>query len=301
MNKIFVLGSVNCDFVINTPKMPRGGETVSGGAFFTNAGGKGANQAVACAKQKADTYFIGKVGGDGLGRELADALKSYGVDTSYLKTAAGRSGAAFIIVENGENRIILDGGVNLEITSAQIDEALLAADCGDVFIAQLENNFNAVAYGLRAAKQKGMITVFNPAPAVKLGAETLDYTHYLIFNESECEIITGVYPALSEDAKRARAALGYKGIKAVIVTLGSRGAICCEGEEVYSVPALEVRATDTTAAGDTFVGAFACKIKDGDGVKSALKYASICAALACTKTGAQQSIPTRDEVVAFLG
>lgn len=294
--RIFVLGSMNCDLVINTPRMPVGGETITGSGFFLNSGGKGANQAVACAKLGAQTCLIGGVGRDTFGASLVKSLSGYGVDISYVKEYDSSSGVAVIIVENGENRIILDGGANRLVTKSHIDAALDAARAGDIFITQLENNMDAVEYGIEQARRRNLTVIFNPAPAVPVKCETLAAVDYLILNETECALITGVLPETEKDVERAYAALGVP-IKGFIVTMGSRGSICrCDGRTVVTA-AEKVKVADTTAAGDTFVGAFACGLSRGETVESCIKFATHCSALTCTGKGAQQSIPTLEQAL----
>jgi ribokinase len=168
------------DMVITTPYIPKEGETLNGENFFLNGGGKGANQAVAAAKQNTKVYMIGSVGNDIFGNELIQNLNNYNVDISHLyKLPNTSTGVAMIIICNNDNRIILDGGANHKISYIQIDEALNNATENDIFISQLENNLEAVVYGLKKAKEHNMITIFNPAPAVKLHKDVFDFVDYL--------------------------------------------------------------------------------------------------------------------------
>lgn len=294
MSNVYVLGSINMDMVITTPYIPKEGETLKGSNFFLNGGGKGANQAVASAKQNVPTYLIGNVGNDVFGKELYAKLCDYNVNCEYVyKLKNATTGVAMIIVHNSDNRIILDSGANYCVTTNQIDNALSKAKEGDIFVCQLENNIDAVIYGLKKAKEKKMITIFNPAPAKVLDSEIYCYVDYLILNETECEILSGIYPTSEEIAIKA-----YEKIKVgnLIITLGSKGSMYISDNKVLNVKANKVDAVDTTAAGDTFVGVLASSLAKGLDIEVALNYSSLCSSLTCLKKGAQQSIPTLNEV-----
>lgn len=300
MKNIFVLGSINMDMVISTPYMPKNGETLTGSNFFLNGGGKGANQAVAASKQGGNVKLIASVGSDVFGGDLIAKLNEYGVETTYTKILDNtNTGVAMIIIEDGDNRIILDSGANGKISKELIDEALALANEGDIFITQLENNFDAVLYGLKVAKEKGLITIFNPAPAKKLSNEYFSYVDYLVLNETECEIFTNILPEAEESMVEAYEAFKKMGVKNLIITLGSKGSVCFTKDEKLVINAHKVKAIDTTAAGDTYVGAFASRLAINESVLDSLNYASLCSALTCLKKGAQQSIPTLDEVLNF--
>ena len=213
MSKIYVLGSINMDMVITTPYIPAEGETLTGSNFFLNGGGKGANQAVAAAKQNVKTYLIGNVGDEIFGKDLINNLSDYNVDTTYLhKLNETPTGVAMIIIHNNDNRIILDGGANHKITYNQIDEALKTANENDIFITQLENNLNAVEYGLKMAKKNRMKTIFHPAPAKEINKELYNYIDYLILNETECEILSSSYPKDEITIKKVYQELGVKNL-----------------------------------------------------------------------------------------
>lgn len=295
MSKVYVLGSINMDMVITAPYMPACGETLTGEGFFLNSGGKGANQAVACAKQQTDVCLIGSVGRDVFGDSLLATLADYGVDVSYVGRTDGSSGVAVIVVVDSDNRIILDSGANGKISREQIDIALRDACCGDVFVTQLENNTDAVIYGLQLAKSKGLVTVFNPAPAIPLDTAVYRYVDYLVVNQSECQILSGVSPHGDSGLIKAYNAFKEKGVSNLIVTLGADGSVCFADGKKYVIPANKVQAVDTTAAGDTYVGVFASELAHGAELQQALNYASYCSSLTCLKKGAQQAIPTRAE------
>lgn len=298
MSKIYVLGSINMDMVITTPYIPAEGETLTGSNFFLNGGGKGANQAVAAAKQNVKTYLIGNVGNDIFGKDLINNLSDYKVDTIYLHKLIGTpTGVAMIIIHNNDNRIILDGGANHKITYDQIDEALKTANENDIFITQLENNLDAVEYGLKMAKKNRMKTIFNPAPAKEINKELYNYIDYLILNETECEILSGLYPKDKITIKKVYQELGVKNL---IITLGSKGSLLVKENEIVKIEPNKVKAVDTTAAGDTYVGVFASQLVKGKTEIDALNYASIASSLTCLKEGAQQSIPFENEVLEYL-
>ena len=298
MSKIYVLGSINMDMVITTPYIPAEGETLTGSNFFLNGGGKGANQAVAAAKQNVKTYLIGNVGNDIFGKDLINNLSDYTVDTTYLhKLNEIPTGVAMIIIHNNDNRIILDGGANHKITYSQIHEALKTAEENDIFITQLENNMNAVAYGLIMAKEHKMITIFNPAPAKEINKELYNYIDYLILNETECEILSELYPS---DESSIRKVYEKLGVNNLIITLGSKGSLLVKKDKIIKINPNKVDAVDTTAAGDTYVGVFASQLVKGKTEVDSLNYASIASSLTCLKEGAQQSIPFENEVLEYL-
>lgn len=300
MKNIFVLGSINMDMVISTPYMPKNGETLTGSNFFLNGGGKGANQAVAAGKQGGNVKLVANVGSDVFGADLITKLEEYNVNTKYVSTLNNvNTGVAMIIIEDGDNRIILDSGANGKVTKEQIDVALAEASAGDIFITQLENNFDAVLYGLKTAKEKGMVTIFNPAPAVPLDNEYFSYVDYLVINETECEIFTKILPIDEDTMNAAYSTLKGMGVGNLIITLGSKGSVCFTGGEKLNIKAHKINAVDTTAAGDTYVGSFASQLALGKSVEDSLTYASLCSALTCLKKGAQQSIPTKEEVIQY--
>lgn len=289
MKKIFIVGSLNYDLVINAPYMPVGGETIKGSDFMTNAGGKGANQAYACGKLGGNAYMCGVVGEDSFGQALIDSLNSVGVDTTYVRRQVGVStGVAVIVVTEGENRIIIDSGANAYLCEADIDLALSGAQAGDIYLTQLENPIDIVGYGLKKAKEKGLTVVLNPAPASREIIKYLEYVDIITPNETELEILGG------------KDALFKAGIDKVITTLGGAGYEIATkaGAKIY--PCIEVSVVDTTAAGDTASGGLCVKLAEGEEVEGAIAFGSLCASLACTKRGAQMSVPSLDEVNEYL-
>ena len=293
---IYVLGSINMDMVARVPRMPVGGETLTADKYYVNPGGKGANQAVAIAKLGGKVAMIGKVGSDETGDALKNNLKAMGVDESMVTRADVPSGIAMIIVEGGENRIILYKGANHSVTKADVDEGLKNAKPGDALVMQLEIPLETVTYAAAVAKQKGMLVLLNPAPAVPLVEELLKNVDIIAPNETETEILTGV--GLDSDVHIALAVkkLYQLGVKRVIITMGSRGSIVAEGQTITPVEPRKVKAVDTTSAGDTFVGATVLRYLDGDTLEDAARFASVASSITVTREGAAQSIPTLEEV-----
>ena len=294
--KIYVVGSINMDLVICADVVPEKGQTLSGYGFMTNPGGKGANQAVAAARSGANALMVGKVGKE-FGAELIDTLKGYGVDTRHVGRVEDiSSGIAVIVVSHGDNRILLDSGANGLVDEKAVDAALEDAQAGDILIAQLEIPVKTVEYSLKLAKSKGMTTILNPAPACEIAKDVFGYVDYFTPNQTETLFYTGVNPSDFYQASIAVKKLKDTGVKNVIVTMGSEGAAVFT-DESFLVPALKVKAVDSTAAGDTFVGAFAACLAQGMGVKEAVGYANKAAAISVTRKGAQQSVPTKEEVL----
>ena len=292
MNKIFVLGSMNMDMVMQAERLPLAGETIRGTGFFLHAGGKGANQAVAVKRSGGALKFCACVGDDVFGERLINTLREYEVDTENVRTIDGTSsGLAQITVVNGDNRIILYGGAN-ECVDAEVAERFLAeAVKGDIFLTQLETAPAVVLRSLETAKARGMQTILNPAPAQNFSSEMLKFTDILIPNETEAMSISG-----KTDIEEAALALSER-VKEVIVTVGDKGCICSRGGSVSLHPCPQVRAVDTTAAGDTFCGAFAARLGKGYSMEESVGYALKAASLAVTKRGALQSIPSENEVL----
>ena len=296
MSKIFIVGSINMDLVIKSEYMPKNGETVSGSDFMTNPGGKGANQAVAVAKLGGQSYMVGAVG-EAFGDELKNTLSGYGVNVDYVNSLKGvSSGIAVIVVVDGDNRIILDAGSNGKVDKALVDKAFESAKEGDYLICQLEISQETVKYALELGKKKGMITLLNPAPAANLIDGILACCDYFIPNQSEAEFYTGIYPDTELSAKACAEKLKTFGVKNIVVTMGGEGSSAVSNGEYVQVPAKKTTPIDTTAAGDTFVGAFTVALSEGKDIKSAMEFATSASAITITRRGAQQSIPTRNEL-----
>ena len=292
MNKIFVLGSMNMDMVMQAERLPLAGETIRGTGFFLNAGGKGANQAVAVKRSGGALKFCACVGDDVFGERLINTLREYEVDTENVRTIDGTSsGLAQITVVNGNNRIILYGGANECLDAEGAERFLAEAVKGDIFLTQLETAPAVVLRSLETAKARGMQTNLNPAPAQNFSSEMLKFTDILIPNETEAMSISG-----KTDIEEAALALSER-VKEVIVTVGDKGCICSRGGSVSLHPCPQVSVVDTTAAGDTFCGAFAARLGKGYSMEESVGYALKAASLAVTKRGALQSIPSENEVL----
>ncbi|MGA5101742.1 ribokinase [Streptomyces lavendulocolor] len=291
MTHIVVLGSTNMDLVAYVSRAPKLGETVTGREFRTVPGGKGANQAVAAARAGAEVSMIGAVGSDEFGTRLRAGLTGAGVDTDLLRTVDGPSGTAHIVVDDeGSNAIVVVPGANGTVTSlAPGDETLIAT--GTALLLQLELPLSAVVAGAEAARRHGVRTILTPAPAQPLPPGLLAATDLLVPNEHEAATLTG-----QADPHAAAEAL-LRHVPEVVITLGAAGSLyAARGADPVTVPAPRVRAVDTTAAGDTFVGALAVALGEGTPVPDALAWASSAAALSVQRPGASSSMPYRTEI-----
>ncbi|MFD5508385.1 ribokinase [Streptomyces sp. NPDC059761] len=294
MTAIAVLGSTNMDLVAYVPKAPRLGETVTGREFRTVPGGKGANQAVAAARSGGEVVMIGAVGADEFGVRLRSALTAAGVETAALRTVEGASGTAHITVDDeGGNSIIVIPGANGGVTGLEAGDAARIG-AADLLLLQLELPMEAVLAGASAARAQGVRTVLTPAPARMLPHELVRLVDLLVPNEHEAAALTGFTDPLGA----AEALL--RDVPEVVITLGPAGSLyAARGREPLTVPAPRVRAVDTTAAGDTFVGALAVALGEGRSMPQALHWASAAAALSVQRPGAQDSMPARAETDAF--
>ena len=285
VKKVFVIGSINTDFNIRAPHMPDKGETLVGSGFFTAHGGKGANQAVAAARLGGNVVMCGCVGDDTFGREAVAALSADGIDVSNVRIAAGvPTGNAVIILSEGDNRIIIDKGANAEINEADIDRTLENAQKGDVLLVQLEAPVHAVGYAMKKGGEKGMTVILNPAPANKEITEYLSLCDIVIPNETETELLGGEEAIVS----------AIRGT--LIITLGGDGYAIIKNGEKKKYPCIKIDPVDTTAAGDTFCGGLAAKLAMGEKLEDAAAFSSLAASIACTRVGAQPSVPTEEEV-----
>lgn len=292
MKKVFVFGSLNMDLVINSPYLPQQGETMFGSGFMTNPGGKGANQAAACGKLGAEVYMGGAVGSDSFGRSLLDGMAAWGVNTDAIRIIPDcSSGVAVILVIDKDNRIILDGGANQQVTTGDVDRLLGNAQAGDILLCQLENPLNVVGYALKTARDRGMYVILNPAPMDVAVREFLPFCDMLVLNETE-------FAALCQEPLDAGSRkLLDLGLREVILTLGSKGYCHVTHGQIVCQEGISVQAVDTTAAGDTFCGALAARLAQGESVTQSLAFANKAAAITVTRKGAQQAIPTLKEVI----
>ncbi|MDD3123372.1 MAG: ribokinase [Candidatus Izemoplasmatales bacterium] len=301
MTKIFIAGSSNMDLVFTYNVFPQPGETIFGKEFLINEGGKGLNQAVACARQDVSVSMVSSVGNDGYGEKLISVLKENHIDTSHvIIREQAHSGIALILVNASDNRIIVNSGANSLTTYDQVVKALDEASPGDVFLTQFEIPFEVVESSLSYAKTKKMITIVNPAPGRKIDSKTLKNIDILIPNETEAESITGIKYSDDNSSKKMIQYLINNGVKEVIITLGDKGSIYGNSESITRIPSFCVNVVDTTAAGDTFVATIAANIVKGHSTSDSLLKATAASALAVSKLGAMVSIPTNGEIEAFL-
>ena len=313
---IAVVGSINMDLVFRTPRMPGVGETVSGHEFAQIAGGKGANQAVAAARQEASTTFIACVGDDAYGRQSLSNLQADGIVTDFISSVPQvATGVAGIFVDDdGNNSIVIVPGANAQLTPAHIDAAKEVICKADLLICQCETPLSTVSAAIQLAREHGVQVVFNTAPAIPLPDALLAKVNYLIVNEIEAAQLSGVDVDVTDTSSAYAASdnLMGRGAACVLVTLGEHG-VCVStyssrvsdvsvleskqnNVQHHHLPATKVDVIDTTAAGDTFVGTFATAIARGAALLDAINEAQLSAALAVTKLGAQSSIPHREEV-----
>lgn len=286
--------------VMRVKEFPSPGETIIGEGYMQNQGGKGANQAVACARLGGETSFVGKLGQDALADATIHHLRQEGIDVSQLtQTAKSPSGTAFIMVDShGENSIIVHPGANALLTPADINAAEALIGRSTVVLMQLESPIPALIHAARMAKQYGATVVLNPAPApaTPLPTELLQHVDILIPNETEVERLTGTSVRDEASLLTALHQLQQLGVGSVVVTLGQRGAMTLVDGQPLMVPSVKVEAVDTTAAGDTFCGALCVRLSQGCTLPQAMRFACRAAALTVTRMGAQQSIPRLREV-----
>ena len=293
MPKIIVVGSSNTDMVIQSERIPRPGETILGGSFFMNPGGKGANQAVAAARLGGDVHFICKVGQDVFGDMARQQFENEGMHTEFVMSDANLpSGVALINVDaQGENSITVASGANGALHTTDIDQAEAIFESGDVLLIQLETPLETVWHAIKKAHKKGLKVILNPAPAAEIPDEIYPYIYTLTPNETETELLTGV--SIDSLAKTQEAAhiLLNKGLKHLIITMGSQGAYYQSAETKLFIPTKPVQAVDTTAAGDCFNGALAVSISQAKDWEPAIQFACEAATRSVTQMGAQASMP----------
>lgn len=298
MASVVVIGSSNTDMVIKAAHLPAPGETVLGGQFLMNPGGKGANQAVAAARLGGDVVFVARVGDDIFGQEAVQGFKNEGINTDYIVVDPDNpSGVATITVdEQGENCIAVASGANSALSPADIDRAAPQIEAASVLLMQLETPVPSVEYAASLGKKAGKTVILNPAPALTLSDGLLAQLDVITPNETEAEILTGIKVETEDDAEKAARALRDKGVGLVIITLGSRGAFVLSDSFIGLVPAPKVEPVDTTAAGDTFNGALAVGIASGRTSEDAVVFANKAASISVTRLGAQASTPLLEEL-----
>lgn len=301
MNHVTVIGSINLDTTLRVQHMPKPGETIHAKEHFTAGGGKGANQAVAAKRSDAETYFIGAVGNDAAGSMMTDLLSQEGIDISGVVTLERKStGQAFITVDDeGENSITIFSGANNEITPSQVQSFKAVIEKSDFIIAQFESAINSTIEAFKIAREANVRTILNPAPALKnVPSELLAVTDMIVPNETETEILTGIKVVDDQSLEKAANYFHDLGIEAVLITLGSKGAFYHVNGHSGIVPAYRVKAVDTTAAGDTFIGALSSVLtKDFSNLEEAIRYGNRASSLTVQRFGAQPSIPFKQELI----
>lgn len=287
MKKILVIGSISIDNVTYTSTKAKPGMTVYGDSFISNVGGKGANQACGIFFLGGDVNFYGAVGNDNNGKTVQNYLKQLQIP-AFLKISEESTGVANIVIDNktAENSIIIVPGANLDLNIEDIDK--ISFDEYDILLLQLENKIDTVVHSMRQAKEKGLLVVLNPAPFQPIPNDALKYIDFFIPNEHELEQFTS---NIDGDYLTRAQALVKKGIKQVIVTLGDKGSMYVDKEKSFNVDPYRVDAVDTTAAGDSFCGAFVTALSKGLSTKEAMDFASRASSITVTRKGAIQSLP----------
>ena len=298
MDKILVIGSSNTDMVIKTEKMPAPGETILGGTFLMNPGGKGANQAVAAARLGGKVTFITKRGNDLFGNQAVGLFMREGIDTQYIiKDKELPSGVALITVDAaGENSIVVAPGSNGNLLPEDVSLKLMKTGKCAILLLQLEIPVKTVEYAIHKASEYGIKVILNPAPATSLPEDLFKNIWLITPNETEAEMFTGIRVHDLPSADNAAESFMKKGVKNVIITLGSAGAFIRSDKFTGMIPAIKVHAVDTTAAGDIFNGALAVAIAEGNNLEEAVLFANKAAAISVTRLGAQASAPYRKEI-----
>jgi len=295
---ITVIGSTNTDMVIKTSKLPSPGETILGGNFLMNPGGKGANQAVAAARLNGQVILVAKTGEDLFGQQAKKLFRSENLDTEYLTSdPVVPSGIALITVDDhGENCIVVAPGANARLVREDIVNALPALMKSEFILMQLEIPLDTVIYAAEIAYKAGRKVILNPAPAQQLPTELLSMLYMITPNETEAELLTGIPVIDIDSAKAAAKILLGKGVEVAVITMGSKGALLVTAENAELIPAYKVEAIDTTAAGDCFNGALTVALSEGAELKDAVSFANKAASISVTRMGAQASAPYRHEI-----
>jgi len=297
-NQITVIGSSNTDMVVKTTRLPVPGETVLGGSFFMNAGGKGANQAVAAARLGGRVNFVARTGNDIFGSQSRQLFLDEHINISHVVIdAVHPSGVALIAVDDhAENLIVVAPGANGNLQGEDIDQAAQTIRNSGIILLQLEIPLETVIYATELAWSAGTKVVLNPAPARELPDELIRKLYLITPNETEAEILTGVHVQDETSAEKAAGVLKSKGVQHVIITLGSKGAYYSSAREREMIPAPKVTPVDTTAAGDVFNGAVCVALAEGLTMPQAITFANKAAAISVTRRGAQASAPYRHEI-----
>lgn len=302
MNKLVVLGSVNADHVLQVPSFPRPGETLHGSGYAVIPGGKGANQAVAAARLGADVAFIACVGDDSFGINIRDAFKADGMNVDAVMVEKNTpTGIAMIqVAATGENSICISGEANNCLTPARVKPFEYLIKAAEMLLMQLETPIATIKSAAETAHSAGTLVVLNPAPAQPLSDQLLKLVDIITPNETEAEQLTGIQVTDLSSAQQAADALHNKGIKTVMITLGSEGVWVSQNGTGQQIKGFSVNAVDTTAAGDTFNGALLTRLLEKATMEEAIRFAHAAAAITVTGKGAQTSIPYRQDVEQFL-
>jgi ribokinase len=300
MAELVVVGSLNADLVVRSPRFPAPGETIQGEDLATVPGGKGANQAVAAARLGASVAMIGCVGTDAFGASLIENLKRNKVDARGVRReGSAATGTAIVILDaNGQNSIVLSPGANAKVTGNDIEAVRLEG--AKLLLLQFEIPLEAVLHAARLAKRKRLRVILNPAPAHPMPDELLSLADFIVPNETELGLLTGKRIINKAALESAAGLLLSRGARKVIVTLGKKGALMMSKAGTKYVPAFKVKPVDSTGAGDAFIGGMAFALLRRKSLEDAVKYGCACGALAVTKFGAQPSLPTTEEVREFL-
>jgi ribokinase len=301
MRRVLVIGSLNMDLVARCEHLPAKGQTVFGQDFFTAAGGKGANQAVAAARLGARVAMAGCVGADQFGRDLTAGLRDAGIATDTIVPVDRPTGTALITIDaEGANTIVVISGANAACDTALVDRALASAGGPGVLLLQNEIPAEATAHAIRVAHASGWFVILNPAPAGPLATELLPLIDIIAPNETEAAAITGLGVSARADALAAARHLVAQGARSALITLGGDGALYCDPTRCLHCPAVAVQAVDTTAAGDAYIGALGAALAEGRGLPESLGFAAAAAALSVTRLGAQPSLASRAELADFV-
>lgn len=303
MSRICVLGSINMDMVYEVESIPKEGETIEAKALNIYSGGKGLNQAIAASRLGGDVFFIGRVGKDDFGSSLVEVLKEEKVETAYIRQSKeAATGRAVIMTDkDGKNCITVLGGANMTLTKKDILAAEKDIVKAKIMVAQFEVPMETILEGFKAAKKGRVTTILNPAPAKNIPEELYAVTDIIIPNETELEKISKKRVASIEEAIEASRVIINKGVKVVIATLGAAGALAVTDKETIHIKGIKVKAVDTTAAGDSFIGALAYRIalKEGtfeNGLEEIITFANKAAAITVQRKGAQPSLPYLYEI-----
>lgn len=300
--KILVLGSSNVDFILQVPRFNNPGETLRAESLTTVFGGKGANQAIAAKQLGADVALITRLGDDHYGRAYRRYMIEKGLHPkSIFLDKKVPTGIAFIELNpDGENRIVVAQGSNRCLSTDDLKKCSPLFKKTKIFVAQLEIPFETVTMGLKMAKDSGAFTLLNPSPSRPLSPKILSLTDFLVPNELEAQALSGMKMREDQDLPQIAAKLLKRGVKNVVITLGSKGLYFKNQQEEIWMKAFKVRVVDTTAAGDAFMGGLACALFENRPIREALRFANAAGALATTKLGAQPSLPSRKQIEAFI-